>query len=269
MLDVLESFHALVTTLRSFVLALCALGATTACQPPVVQAHIEPDRASASSTAAPQKTGGGLTVAGTATLDVAPDEASVALHLVSHASSPSAAVEKLRKREATMRANFESEGVAADALAVSTVRLNPTHRWDAGRERNIPTGYDATLCVTATTRDFTTIPAIIEAGAKAGVTQSSTAFSNSNLTDLKARVRGMALDAAKAKAAQFSDALELPMMRVVSVAESQAGQAWSAFGQAFDNVVANASEFVPSHPGALQAESLPLTLTVTVGYAFE
>lgn len=168
-----------------------------------------------------------------------------------------------------MRANLEAEGIETDAIAVSTVRLNPTHRWDAHRERNIPTGYDATLSVTATTEDFTTIPAIMEAGAKAGVTRSSTTFSNSELTDLKARVRGMALEAAKAKAAQFSEALELPALRVVSVAESQAGQAWSTYGRAFDNVVANAMDFVPSLPGALQAETLPLTLTVTVGYAFE
>ena len=61
----------------------------------------------------------------------------------------------------------------------------------------------------------------------------------------------------------------LPALRVVSVAESQAGQAWSTYGRAFDNVVANAMDFVPSLPGALQAETLPLTLTVTVGYAFE
>lgn len=269
MLDAPESFHALVTALRSSGFALFTLLATTACQPPVVTAHIEPERIPASVNPEPDKPQGGLTVMGTATLDVAPNEASVSLDLVSHASSPRAAVEKLRTREAAMRANLEAEGIDEDAMAVSMVRLNPTQRWDAQRERNIPTGYDATLSVTATTEDFSTIPAIIEAGAKAGVTRSSTTFSNSNLTDLKARVRGMALDAAKAKATQFSESLELPTLRVVSVAESQAGQAWSTYGRAFDNVVANASNAVPGLPGALQAETLPLTLTVTIGYAFE
>ncbi|MEM6292241.1 MAG: SIMPL domain-containing protein [Myxococcota bacterium] len=260
------------TTIRRPMLALTTLAALAGCQPPatpVVEAHIETPRAPASAAAEPDAPGGGLTVRGTATLDVAPNQAAVKLDLVSHASSPRAAVERLRAREAQMRANLADEGVDADAMAVSTVQLNPTHRWDAQRERNIPTGYDATLCVTATTEDFTTIPAIIEAGAKAGVTQSSTRFSNTEMTALKSRVRGMALEAAKAKAAQFSEALDLPGLRVTSVAESQAGQAWARYGGPFDNnIVANAAEFVPSTPGPLQAETLPLTLTVTVGYAF-
>ena len=269
MLDGLGSFHALVTTQRLSSFALLTLIATTGCQPPVVQAHIQPHREAPPQAAVSEKADGGLTVAGTATLDVPPNEASVSLDLVSHASSARAAVEKLRAREAAMRANLESEGIEADGVAVSTVRLSPTHRWDAQRERSIPTGYDATLSVTATTEDFTTIPAIMEAGAAAGVTRSSTTFSNSNLPDFKARVRGMALDAAKAKATQFSESLDLPTLRVISVAESQAGQAWSTYGRAFDNVVLNATDSVPGLPGGLQAETLPLTLTVTIGYAFE
>lgn len=206
---------------------------------------------------------------GTATLEVTPNVADVALELSATAPNPRAAVAKLRSREEAMRKNLADEGMAPEDIVVSTLNLNPTSRWDGARQRQIPTGYDARLRVTVATEDFSQIPAIVEAGANAGVTTSSTAFRNSEMTTLKRKVRDMALDAAKAKAAQFQGALELGAMRVVSVSEAPSGMAWSAFGLGFDNAfaTANISAAAGASGGPVHAQTLPLQLTVTVGYA--
>lgn len=167
-----------------------------------------------------------------------------------------------------MRKNLSDEGMAAEDVAVSTLTLGPTSRWDAHRQRQVPTGYEARLRVSVATEDFAQIPAIVEAGANAGVTTSSTTFRNSEMSALKRKVRDMALDAAKAKAKQFQSSLELGRMRVVAVSEAPSGMAWSAYGLGFDNAVvtANAVGFAGAATGSVQAETLPLQLTVSIGY---
>ena len=244
--------------------SVLALLGTAACQPPVVEAHIEP---AAAAQPDPEKpTPGALSVTGHATLDVTPDVADVKLDLSARAGTPRAAVAKLRESETAMRKNLEGEGIESDEVAVSAINLAPKHRWDAQRERQILIGYEATLCVTVSTKDFAEIPAIIEAGAKAGVTQSSTRFRSTEMVALKRRVREMALDAAKAKAEQFRESLGFELVRVTSVGENQAGAAWSTYGLGLDNVTANAFEVVPGARSFVQAETLPLSLTVTIGY---
>lgn len=246
---------------------LALLGAA-GCQPPVVEAHIAPTPPASPTPDAEQDKPrpGSLSVTGHATLDVTPDTADIKLDLSSLANSPRAAVAKLRKSEAAMRANLEAEGIESDEVVVSMINLAPKHRWDVHRERQILLGYEATLCVTVSTKDFVEIPAIIEAGAKAGVTQSSTRFRSTEMTALKRRVREMALDAAKAKAEQFRESLDFELARVTSVGETQAGAAWSTYGLNLDNITANATGFVAGAPSAVQAQTLPLSLTVAISY---
>lgn len=249
-------------------LATLGLVATLGCQPPVVEAHIEPqhERCETADSACNESKPGSLTVTGTATLEVTPNVADVTLELTATAPSPRAAVAKLRGREEAMRKNLSDEGMAAEDVAVSRLTLGPTSRWDAARERQIPTGYEARLRVSVATEDFAQIPGIVEAGANAGVSTSSTTFRNSEMSALKRQVREMALDAAKAKAQQFGTSLELGHMRVVAVSEAPSGLAWSAYG--LDNAVATANivGFAAAAPGPVQAETLPLQLTVSIGY---
>jgi len=246
---------------------------TTGCQPPVVEAHIEPRRGhceTAESSGGDAKPGN-LTVTGTATLQVTPNIADVTLELTATAPNPRAAVAKLRTREEAMRKNLGDEGMTTEDIAVSTLDLGPTSRWDAPRQRQVSTGYEARLRVTVETEDFSQIPAVLEAGANAGVTTSSTTFRNTEMTELKRQVRDMALDAAKAKARQFQGSLELGVMRVVSVSEAPSGMAWSAYGLGFgfDNAIAtaNVSAIAGAASAPVHAQTLPLQLTVTVGYA--
>jgi len=246
--------------------SVLALLGTAACSPPVVEAHITPTPPAAAEPDADKPTPGSLSVTGHATLDATPDVADIHLGLSALAKSPSAAVAQLRKSEAAMRTNLEAEGIESDEIAVSMINLAPKHRWDAQRERQILLGYEATLCVTVSTKEFVQIPAIIEAGAKAGVTQSSTRFRSTEMAALKRRVREMALDAAKAKAEQFRNSLDFELARVTSVGETQAGAAWSTYGLNLDNFAANAVGFVEGAPSIVQAQTLPLSLTVTISY---
>lgn len=252
------------------ILAALGLLATAGCQPPVVEADIEPQHERCETTGPPQGDSkpGNLTVMGTATLEVTPNVADVTLELTATAPSPRAAVAKLRAREQVMRKNLSDDGVAAQEVAVSTLNLGPLSRWDAPRQRQVPTGYEARLRVSVETEDFAQIPSIVEAGANAGVTTSSTTFRNSEMSALKRKVRDMALDAAKAKAQQFRSSLELGRMRVVAVSEAPSGMAWAAYGLGFDNTVgmANAVGGAGSATGPVHAETLPLQLTVTIGY---
>ncbi|MGH1348689.1 MAG: SIMPL domain-containing protein [Nannocystales bacterium] len=254
----------------SSLVATWGLLALSGCQPPVVQAHIDPhsERCQPSDSGLDDKSGT-LTVTGTATLEVTPNVADVTLDLTATAANPRHAVAKLRSREEAMRTNLAEEGMATQDIAVSTLTLSPTSRWDAARQRQIPTGYEARLRVTVATEDFSQIPAVVEAGANAGVTTSTTTFRNTEMSELKRKVRDMALDAAKAKARQFQGALELEGMRVVAVSEAPSGMAWSAYGLGFDNaiVTANVAGVAGPSGGAVQAQALPLQLTVTIGYA--
>ncbi len=239
-----------------------------ACQPgppPVVEAHFAPDE---SCTADEDSTPGTLSVSGTATLEVTPDIADVRMDLTSQARTPSAAAATLRKRESKMRASLDEQGVGTDQVTVSTLSLQPKTRWDANRELNVLVGYQASMAVTVSTSDFDRIPAVIEASAEAGVTSVATQFRSTKLPELKAKVRDMALRAAKSKTDQFTGALDMTIAGVRQVAEAPTGAGWTAYGRTLDNFVANNAEFavVPSTLTEIRPETHPLTLTVNITY---
>lgn len=242
------------------------------CQPPVVEAHFVPP-ATEREPSPPDASPGGLTVSGTATLQVEPDIADVSLELSARGKTPEAATKTLRAQQTSMRANLQAEGVQDDDVTVSALQLTPQYRWEgtvASTQRQVLTGYVASLRVVVSTEAFEDVPAIVDAGAKAGVTNSSTAFRSTQMVTLKREVRAMALEAAKDKAEQFQTALSIASMHVHSVSEAQGGRAWSAYGFGTDNAVANVQAQALGDPAApVHAATLPLTLTVTVGYRFD
>ncbi|MEM6994322.1 MAG: SIMPL domain-containing protein [Myxococcota bacterium] len=257
--------------MKAFLILSSLLVALTGCAeapPPIVEAHLCRGGELESKGADEPGT---LAVSGTATLEVTPDVADVRMDLASTARTPSAAVAQLRERETELRSNFDAEGVGTDEVAVSTITLDPKTRWDTNRGVAVLLGYTASLHVTVTTPHFDGIPAVIEASAQAGVTSVSTQFRSTKLTELKSRVRDMALEAAKAKEAQFAAALGLEVARVIQVAELPSGTAWNAYGRQLDNMVANASEVaLPlQNLAVIRPEIHPLTLTVNVTYALK
>lgn len=247
---------------------LCA-SLLAGCQPPVVEAVVTPpppaeaERGRTLGNAQP-----GLTVQGTATLQVEPDVADVRMELSATAKTPQAAAKALRVKQESMRANLLAQEVDDEDLTVSTLVLQPQHRWNQHTNVQEVIGYQASLSVVACTDTFDRVPAIVEAGARAGVTSSSTSFRSTKMPELKRQVRAKAIVAAQAKAAQFAEALDIGEMTVVMVNESEGGEAWTTYGFGRSTPVANVAMGGAGEPWApVRAAALPLTLTVTVGYA--
>ncbi|MCB9561600.1 MAG: SIMPL domain-containing protein [Kofleriaceae bacterium] len=199
-----------------------------------------------------------LAVSGTATLDVVPDVADVVLSVTGEASRPKAAVEAARGRQRKLDAALRKLGLVDADIALSQLSISPTWEPDTGRRR----GYAASITLTASTRDFDLIGAIMDVGADAGVTDMSTSFRHHDLPALKRQVRDLALAAVKDKATQTVAALGATLGDVQQVAEST-GPAWGGWAPPVENVY-SAQPLPDRGPhGDLQA----LTLTVNVTYA--
>ena len=206
---------------------------------------------------------GVMTVTGQATLDISPDCADITITLDAETPRPGAATSAVDAKETKLVAALDKLGVARGDLKLSTLTLEPVYDYEEHRAPRLR-GYRAQLTITATTRDFTKIGGIVDAGADAGAFTLSTAFRRSDLPVLKKQVRAMALAAAKDKARQTADALGIELGRVVTVAETPNGVMW---GNAY--FPSNTREVRESRDlggGGLGGALQSLTLDVTVGY---
>jgi uncharacterized protein YggE len=206
---------------------------------------------------------GAMTVTGQATMEISPDCADLTITLGSDSARPGAATSGVDKKEAALVAALEKIGVDRKDVKLSTMSLEPIYEPPKHDEAWAPLKihtYRAQITVTATTRDFAKIGAMMEAGADAGASAMSSAFRRSDRAALKKQVRDMALAAAKDKAKQTADALGVKLGRVLTVAENPAGAMWG-------------NEYFPSNAvvvrdagGALGGALQSLTLDITVGY---
>ncbi|MGE5181486.1 MAG: SIMPL domain-containing protein [Acidobacteriota bacterium] len=202
-----------------------------------------------------------MVVTGTATLQVSPDCADLTMTLTADAPRPLAATTQVDKEEDALVAALTKAGVARADLKLSTLSLEPV---TAPLPPYAVTGYRAAIVVTVTTRDFTKIGALMEAGAEAGATTMSSQFRRSDLPELKKKVRDMALAAAQDKAKQTAHALGIELGHVVSVGEAPAGVMWSS--AYFPQAQANAAMTMNQSSASLGGELQPLTLDITIGY---
>lgn len=201
---------------------------------------------------------GQMTVTGTATLEVSPDCADLTMTLSSDDVKPGVATQHVQAEEKDLVAGLQKLGVEGADVKLSYLTLEPVY--DEGW-LHIRT-YRAQITVTATTKDFSKIATIMEAGATAGATQMSSAFRRSDLPELKKKVREMALTAAKDKAQQTAGVLGIKLGRISSVAENMGGEMWSnAYFPQVSNMAAT-----QAGSGTLGGALQPLTLDVTIGY---
>lgn len=232
---------------------IAAVLAVAACNPPAPNITVTP--AVSADTKIPPGT---FTVVGTATLDVEPDVADLHVTVSSQASRPGAAAKATRAKQTKLLASLGAIGIAEQDIKLSHLSINPV--WDY--QRNRITGYDAAIAVTATTKDFDEIGAMMDAAADAGATNMSSSF-RTDLSVLKAKVRDMALTAAKDKAAQISKALDVDLGKIVAIAENNGGGWYYYGGEHAPNAYAEQpSKLVASTSAAMQ----PLTLSISVTY---
>jgi len=190
----------------------------------------------------------GLTVTGTATMQIIPDTADLQMTLTAEAPRPGAAATLVRQRQATIQSQ----------LAQQTTKPEVSLYDDKGRIR----AYQAAVTLTVSTGDFDGVTDLLELGAQAGATQMSTRFRTRDVTGLKAKVRDQALAAVKAKATQTSAGLGVTLGKIVSISEDVGGP-WGWGGNTTANVQSYQAAQVPS---SLSPDATELTLTVTVGY---
>lgn len=234
----------------------CVTSGLAACgRPPQVVTIPVPASASASGDAA--RPAAGMTISGTATLEISPDTADLTMTLSDELPRPVAAVASVRAKQAALVAALRKLGVGDADLKLSHMSLNPEYENYGGRVR----GYSAAITVAVTTRQFDKLAPLMEAGADAGATHMASRFRRSDLPELKKKVRDMAIAAARAKAEQMTRALGTGLGRVVSVSEeSSSGNGWEPRFQ-----VSNAVE-VRNSGAALGGELESLTLDVKVGF---
>lgn len=201
----------------------------------------------------------GITVTGTASLEVVPDTADLAMTLTAEASRPGAAAKAVRARQAQVTTQLAAL-TAKPEMTLSHVSVNPLYEEKTGRIR----AYEAAITLTVSTGDFDQVAELMEVGAVAGGTRMSTTFRTRDMTGLKAKVRDMALAAVKTKAEQTTKALGVKLGRVMSIAED-VGTPWYG-GNALANNVQSYQPAPTDDAGALRPDAQKLTLTVTVGY---
>ncbi|MEO8840570.1 MAG: SIMPL domain-containing protein [Kofleriaceae bacterium] len=200
-----------------------------------------------------------MTVTGSATLEVSPDCADLTMTISSDNLKPGAAVAAVDTKETGLVAVLTKQGVAPNDMKLSLVSLEPVY--ETNLYPLVIHAYRAQITVTATTRDFAKISALMEAGSDAGAIQMSSQFRRSDMPELKKKVRDMALAAAKEKAKQTAGALEISLGRIVSVGENAGGAMWN---QSYvpQNAVARDNSSGTTLGGTMQN----LSLDVTIGY---
>jgi uncharacterized protein YggE len=194
----------------------------------------------------------GMTITGTATLDISPDCADLTMTVDSEEARPGQATQAAQAKEQSVIAALEKAGVAEKDLKLSTLQLYPVYD-----SRQILRGYHAAITITATTHNFDQIASLMDLGANAGAGQMSSQFRRSDMDELKQKVRDMAIAAAKAKAQQTAKDLGIPLGRVVSVSERPGGEMWGNAYFPQNNAVRS---------GGIGGELQSLTLDVTIGY---
>ncbi len=240
-------------------LAVGALG----CRAPTTHVHLDRDDATA------KPAPGQFAVVGTATLDVRPDV--VDLHLTIAAEAPRAPVAagQLRTRQAALREALIAAGIAAEDLTFSSLGIEPVYVYDNNAPPRLR-GYRAAIELTATSRSFDALPALLEAAVGAGATNVTTQRRVLDLPTRKREVRDLALAAAKAKAEQTASALGVKLGRITSINESSGdGWGWNGrWGAEVPNAanVAQIAMPAPSGGPTLSGDTQTITLSIALTY---
>lgn len=196
-----------------------------------------------------------ITVGGSASLDVVPDEACVELTLVAHDAAMPAAHGAL---------------VANDAALLAELRQRPSLVVEQGAPSYAPeydaaghlARYSASSQVNVRTRDFAQIPDVIGRAAPRGLERVGVVYYSTQIVHKKAEVRASALEAARQKAHAMADALGVGLGDVFNVVEGDSRTSASVGTSNYlERAAVDKTSDVPAPPG-----SIPLAVDVTVVY---
>lgn len=210
---------------------------------------------------------GQMAVTGSATLEVVPDCADLTMTLVADSGRPGQAAASVKAKQDAVIAAFGKLGIESADMKLSHQTLSPIYASnpDGWSQLKVAT-YRAEITITATTKKFELLGAMMEAGANAGARSLSSQFRRSDIAELKKKVRDMALRAAKDKAQQTASALGIQLGPVITVNEIPAGHMWSS---AYFPRNVNAMDVAQAPGGAAVLGGVSQTLNLDVSISYE
>jgi uncharacterized protein len=200
-----------------------------------------------------------ITVAGTARVELVPDEACVELTLAARDPSMPAAHARLTEAHDALMAELRQNG----ALAVENgaIQYAPEYESD-GNGRSHLARHVATAQVNVRTRDFARIPDVVGRAAARGLERVEVVYYSTEIVNRRAEVRGKALDAAREKARTMAAALDTSLAEVITISEGEARtNARIEVANYLERANTDALPDAPPMPGAI-----PLTMSVSVVY---
>lgn len=204
-----------------------------------------------------------VTVAGTATLNVAPDMAWVTAGVTTRGKTAEEAQAMNNQRVAQMIERLKALGVAAADLRTSGYYVHAVYG-EAPKGGTAPVvGYEVRNEVVMAVRDLSQVGTLMDAALKAGAnTMHGLRFGLADESAWRAKALAQATRDAQAKAEAIAEALGVPLGPVLRVTEEGAGPVFAA--RADYAVKALSEAAVPVESGTLQVQA-----TVRVVYQLQ
>jgi uncharacterized protein YggE len=200
-----------------------------------------------------------ITVGGSASLDLVPDEACIELTLAAHdASMPAAHTALVASNGALLAELRQTPGLVVEQGATTYA---PEYESDPAGRSHIAR-YEASTDVNVRTRDFPRIPDVIGRAAARGLERVNVVYYSTQIVAKKAEVRAQALEAANQKARAMTGVLGVSLGEVVTILEGES-RANTATGSSsyLERGAVDKTPAAPAPPGAI-----PLSTSVTVVY---
>jgi uncharacterized protein YggE len=200
-----------------------------------------------------------ITVNGSASSDVMPDEACVELTLTARDATMAGAHAALVANNDALVAELRGRpGLAVEPGAPS---YGAEYENDGSGHSHVAR-YFASTQVNVRTRDFTQVPDVIGRAAARGLERVGVVYYSTQIAGKKAAVRTEALEAAQQKALAMSAALGVHLGEVVTIVEGGSSGNGSVGGNSYlERAAVDKTPDAPAPPG-----SIPLSTAVTVVY---
>jgi uncharacterized protein YggE len=160
-----------------------------------------------------------LTVSGSGTARVAPDEATVRLGVLAQAPTAREAQAQVNRSAQAVLDAIRKLGVAPERIQTSGLSLNPQYAQGRGDQPRI-SGYQATNTVTVLLDDLAKVGPVIDAGLAAGANNlDGVSFGLRDDVAAKAAALAEAVRSARSKAEALAKALKVRLVEILEVAE--------------------------------------------------
>ena len=202
--------------------------------------------------------GARITVTGTGMVTGTPNQLTLNMGVQVTGASVDSALQEANQAASQVTAVLRAQGVAAADIQTSGLYIQPNY----GSASQTPTGYGASESLTATLVSISAAGAQIQAAVHAGgnaVTVDGISLDLTDTSGLLATARARAVADARAKAAQYAQALGQPLGPVVSISDQTQA---ASLPVPMAAPAAGRAAPVPINPGSQQ-----LTISVTVVYA--